>query len=76
MDSINEKLLEDRLGDVSLVTKELSVDSGQQIGTGHRLSVIHIPGGKHKVKDLSSIVNNTVEFKSIEPAAIILSLCC
>ena len=60
MDPINEKLLEDRLGDVSLVTKEFSVKAGKQIGTGQGLSVIHIPGGQHKIKDLSSIVDHTM----------------
>ena len=76
MDPVNKKLLEKSLGNVSLITEQLAVDPREQVSSGKGLSVFNIAGSKHKIKDLSLVIDDDMKLKSEEPPNAALALCC
>ena len=68
VDPINEELLEKGLGNVPFISEQFTVDPREQIGSGKGLSVINIAGSKHKIKNLSLVVDDKMHLQSKEPS--------
>ena len=76
MDPVNEELFEKGFGNVSFVTKQLTVDPREQIGSGKGFSVICVSRGEYKIKNLTFVIDNEMEFKPEKPSNAAMALCC
>ncbi len=70
MDTIYEELFKKGLGNISLVSKQFSIDPRQQVGASERFSVIYVPGGKNKIEYLSLVIDDKMQLKTKEPASL------
>ena len=50
-----------RLGEIKFLSRKLSKDHDLQVGSGGKLLVIYIPGGKNKIKNLSLVFDDKMK---------------
>ena len=66
MDSVNEELFEEVFRDIAPVSEELSEDPFVEVHVFQGRSVVYIARSQKKVKQFSLVINDQVEFESIE----------
>ena len=67
MDSVNEELFEEVFRDIASVSEELPEDPFVEVHVFQGGSVVYITRSQKKVKQFSLVINDQVEFESIEP---------
>ena len=72
--AVNEKLFKKGLRNISFVSEELSIDFSQEIAARKRMPVINVTRSEYKIKNLSFIVDDKMQFKSKKPANAALTL--
>jgi len=75
MDPVNEELFEKGFGNVSFVTKQLTVDPREQIGSGKGLSVICVSRSEYKIKNLTFVIDDEMKLKPEKPSNAAMALC-
>ena len=75
MDPVNEELFEKGFGNISFVTKQLTVDPREQISPGKGLSVICVSGGEYKIKNLTFVIDDEMKLKPEKPSNTAMALC-
>ena len=67
MDFVNEKLFKEVFRDIASVSEELPEDPFVEVHVFQGGSVVYITRSQKKVKQFSLVINDQVEFESIEP---------
>ena len=67
MNSTDKKLFEEVFRDIAPVSKELPEDSFVEIHVFQGGSIVHVARSQKEIKQLTLVINDQVEFESIEP---------
>ena len=67
MDSVNKELFEEIFRDIPPVSEELPEDPFVEVHVFQGGSVVYIARSQKKVKQFTLVINDQVEFESIEP---------